>query len=116
MRRARIARKYADTVFIQTSRKVGGARNDGIMAAKGDIVATTDADCILPPDWIQIISEDFKDSRLAQLYGPVYPIEEGIGNKIIPPARQHLLPDRLLQPDILLYPWMQHGIPERCLF
>jgi glycosyltransferase involved in cell wall biosynthesis len=76
-----IARKYADNVFVQTSKKVGGARNDGIMAAKGEIVATTDADCILPPDWIRIIQEDFKDRRLAQLYGPVYPIEEGIGNK-----------------------------------
>jgi glycosyltransferase involved in cell wall biosynthesis len=75
-----IAGKYADTVFTQISKKVGGARNDGIMAAKGDIVATTDADCILPPNWIQIITEDFIDRRLAQLYGPVYPIEEGIGN------------------------------------
>ena len=26
-----IARKYADMVFIQTSKKVGGARNDGVM-------------------------------------------------------------------------------------
>ena len=77
-----IARKYADTVFTQTSKKVGGARNDGIMAAQGDIVATTDADCILPPDWIRIIREDFSDSHLVQLYGPVYPIEEGIGNKL----------------------------------
>ena len=31
-----IARKYADKVFTQTSKKVGGARNDGIMAATGD--------------------------------------------------------------------------------
>ena len=76
-----IARKYADQVFIQTSRKVGGARNDGVNAAKGDIIATTDADCILPPHWIRRISEDFKDPGLAQLYGPVYPIEEGLGNK-----------------------------------
>jgi glycosyltransferase involved in cell wall biosynthesis len=28
-----IAKKYADQVFTQTSRKVGGARNDGVMAA-----------------------------------------------------------------------------------
>jgi glycosyltransferase involved in cell wall biosynthesis len=76
-----IAEKYADTVFTQTSKKVGGARNDGIMAAKGEIVATTDADCILPPDWIEIIRQDFEDKRLVQLYGPVYPIEEGIGNR-----------------------------------
>src|SRR5512137_80909 len=54
-----IARKYADVVFTQTSKKVGGARNDGVMAAKGDIIATTDADCILPPDWIKRVAENF---------------------------------------------------------
>lgn len=78
----RIAEKYADKVFVQTSKKVGGARNDGIMEAKGDIVATTDADCILPHDWIELIREDFSDHHIVQLYGPVYPIEIGIGNKL----------------------------------
>lgn len=75
-----IAKKYADVVFTQTSKKVGGARNDGVKAAKGDIVATTDADCILPPDWIKNLAEDFKNPAVVQVYGPVYPIEEGIGN------------------------------------
>lgn len=76
-----IAKKYADRVFIQTSKKVGGARNDGVKVAKGDIVATTDADCILPPHWIKTLAEDFKDPAIVQIYGPVYPIEEGIGNR-----------------------------------
>ena len=76
-----IAKKYADKVFTQTSKKVGGARNDGVNVANGDIVATTDADCILPPHWIKTLSEDFKDPRIVQIYGPVYPIEEGIGNR-----------------------------------
>src|SRR5665647_654206 len=77
-----IAGKYADKVFSQTSKKVGGARNDGIMEAKGEIVATTDADCILPPNWIELIKTDFQDQNLVQLYGPVYPIEVGFGNKV----------------------------------
>jgi glycosyltransferase involved in cell wall biosynthesis len=76
-----IARKYADLVFIQTSKKVGGARNDGVNAAKGEIIATTDADCILPPHWIKRIGEDFRNPALVQLYGPVYPIEEGLRNR-----------------------------------
>jgi glycosyltransferase involved in cell wall biosynthesis len=76
-----IAKKYADQVFVQTSKKVGGARNDGVKVAKGDIVATTDADCILPPHWIKTLEEDFKDPDIVQIYGPVYPIEEGIGNR-----------------------------------
>jgi glycosyltransferase involved in cell wall biosynthesis len=77
-----IAKKYADQVFTQTSRKVGGARNDGVKAAKGDIIATTDADCILPPHWVRRIAQDFQDPGIVQVYGPVYPIEEGIGNQI----------------------------------
>ena len=76
-----IAKKYADKVFTQTSKKVGGARNDGVMEAKGDIIATTDADCILPPDWIKRVDENFKNQAVVQLYGPVYPIEEGLGNR-----------------------------------
>jgi len=75
-----IARKYADKVFIQTSKKVGGARNDGVMAARGDIIASTDADCILPPDWVERVRRDFADPAVVQLYGPVYPIEDTPGN------------------------------------
>ncbi len=77
-----LAQEYADDVFIQTSRKVGGARNDGIMRAKGDIVATTDADCIIPPDWLEVIKKDFTELDIVQLYGGVYPIEDGIKNKL----------------------------------
>jgi glycosyltransferase involved in cell wall biosynthesis len=76
-----IAEKYADKVFIQTRKKVGGARNDGADAATGDILATTDADCILPPDWIKRVEENFSDPRVVQIFGPVYPIEEGWNNK-----------------------------------
>lgn len=74
-----IAGLWADLVFIQTSRKVGGARNDGAMQAEGDIIATTDADCIIPPDWIERIRNDFdRYGDVVQLYGPVFPIEKGI--------------------------------------
>ena len=76
-----IAKKYADSVFTQTSKKVGGARNDGVMAANGEIVATTDADCILPPEWIAEVKKNFEDPAVVQCYGPVDPIEEGWGNR-----------------------------------
>lgn len=77
-----LACEYADEVFIQTSRKVGGARNDGILRAKGDIVATTDADCIIPPNWLEVIKKDFEKKDVVQLYGTLYPIEDGIKNKM----------------------------------
>ncbi len=77
-----LAEPYADMVFIQTSRRVGGARNDGVMRAKGDIVGTTDADCIIPPDWVERVRRGLADPKVVQLYGPVDPIEAGLKNRI----------------------------------
>lgn len=77
-----LAKQYADEVFIQTSKKVGGARNDGVMRAKGEIVATTDADCVIPPDWLGIIKKDFEKNNCVQLYGTVYPVENGLKNRL----------------------------------
>ncbi len=77
-----IAERYADLVFIQTSAKVGGARNDGVMRSKGEIIVTTDADCILPVDWLENIRDEFLKQPIVQLYGPVDPIEAGIKNRL----------------------------------
>lgn len=78
-----LAEPLADSVFIQKSAKVGGARNDGVMAAEGDIVATTDADCVLPKNWVERIAADFEQKDdLVQLYGTVYPIEAGFKNHL----------------------------------
>jgi len=77
-----LAEPLADKVFIQTSKRVGGARNDGAMAAAGDIVATTDADCILPRDWVERIERNFAERDIVQLYGTVYPIEDSFRNRL----------------------------------
>jgi len=77
-----LAEPLADKVFIQTSKRVGGARNDGAMAAKGDIIATTDADCILPRDWVERIERNFAQRDIVQLYGTVYPIEDSFRNRL----------------------------------
>jgi glycosyltransferase involved in cell wall biosynthesis len=37
----------------------GAARNFGIKRAKGDIIAFTDDDCIIPPDWLKNIYDSF---------------------------------------------------------
>ncbi|HZD43885.1 MAG TPA: glycosyltransferase, partial [Methanomicrobiales archaeon] len=76
-----LAEPYADIVMIQTSKRVAGARNDGVMRAKGEIVATTDADCIMPKNWLEVIRSDFKSYDIVQLYGTVYPREQGLKNR-----------------------------------
>ncbi|MDD1668768.1 MAG: glycosyltransferase [Methanomicrobiales archaeon] len=77
-----LAAPLADLVFVQTSKRVGGARNDGAMRAKGEILATTDADCVLPPDWLERIRDDFVMYHPVQLYGTVYPREKGPKHRI----------------------------------
>lgn len=78
-----LAEPLADLVFIQTSKKVGGARNDGALRSTGPILATTDADCIIPPDWLEVILDDFgRHPDVVQLYGPVDPIERTIKNHV----------------------------------
>jgi glycosyltransferase involved in cell wall biosynthesis len=78
-----IAAQYADLVFIQTSKKVGGARNDGAMKGQGEILATTDADSVIPPNWLEVIREGFaRDQKVVQLYGPVDPLEGGLKNHL----------------------------------
>ena len=75
-----IAGRYADLVFIQTSSKVGGARNDGVLRSRGEIIVTTDADCVIPEDWLENIKSEFSKRPIVQLFGPVDPIEEGMKN------------------------------------
>ncbi len=70
-----IANKYADKVFIQKSKGVGGARNDGVEAASANIIATTDADTVVSRRWLEQIVDHFeKDPNLVLLFGSNYPI------------------------------------------
>ena len=79
-----IAKKYADKVILQKSKGVGGARNDGVSIAKGDIIATTDADCIAPPEWLEIIQKKFDiEKKAVAVFGPVKPIENKLKYKIL---------------------------------
>lgn len=78
-----IARKYADKVILQRSKGIGGARNDGVLAASSDIVATTDADVELPPNWLERILENFSDDNVVAVCGPDGPIEETLVNRVV---------------------------------
>ncbi|MDD1776221.1 MAG: glycosyltransferase, partial [Candidatus Methanomethylicus sp.] len=69
-----IAKKYADKVILQRSKAVGGARNDGVEEAAGRIVVHTDADVVVPKDWLQNILSLFDDGVVA-VCGPDTPLE-----------------------------------------
>lgn len=70
-----IAESLADRVLIQTSPGIGGARNDGVAVARAPVIATTDADCRLPDDWLDRILRHFEDDRVVAVCGPDSPIE-----------------------------------------
>ena len=42
-----------------------------IQKAKGDIIVTTDGDCIVPKNWIRVIEEAFQDDKTKMLLGGV---------------------------------------------
>jgi len=70
-----IAARLADRLVIQTSEGIGGARNDGVAHARAAIIATTDADCLVPRDWLDRIARHFADPRVVAVCGPDGPIE-----------------------------------------
>ncbi|MHA1132269.1 MAG: glycosyltransferase [Candidatus Helarchaeota archaeon] len=70
-----IAEKMGAQVVMQKGKGIGGARNDGFNLAKAEIVATTDADCIVPNRWLECFIEDFRDPEVVAVTGPNGPIE-----------------------------------------
>ena len=72
-----IAARHADRVILQAGEGVGGARNDGVAIARAGVVATTDADCRLPRDWLERIVHRFEDPGVVAVVGPDGPLEGG---------------------------------------
>lgn len=70
-----IAAEFADIVMIQTSKGVGGARNDGFRVSKYDLVATTDADCEPSPRWVESILERFERDNVVAVTGILKPFD-----------------------------------------
>ncbi len=50
----------------------GPARAAGFAATRGEIVLSTDADAVLPPNWIAIMSAPFSDPRVIGVTGTCY--------------------------------------------
>jgi cellulose synthase/poly-beta-1,6-N-acetylglucosamine synthase-like glycosyltransferase len=43
----------------------------GVMASRGEVIVTTDADCQTPPEWLQHIANYFQGSEVKFAFGPV---------------------------------------------
>jgi cellulose synthase/poly-beta-1,6-N-acetylglucosamine synthase-like glycosyltransferase len=61
------------SVHATTSAGLSNARNIGLELAAGDVVAFTDDDCTVDPYWLPAIVREFRDPRVAAVFGRVVP-------------------------------------------
>jgi GT2 family glycosyltransferase len=71
----READQFGARYIPERRRGLNNARRTGMLAARGDVVALTDDDCILQPGWLASLSERFADPMVAAVTGPAYPFE-----------------------------------------
>ena len=70
---AAVARRLGVRVVTEPRKGVGRARQAGFQAAQGAVIASTDADTQVPPDWLERIAAHFeRDPALGGVYGPVH--------------------------------------------
>ncbi|MBV8336403.1 MAG: glycosyltransferase [Alphaproteobacteria bacterium] len=66
-------------IISQANKGLSGARNVGAEAATGEIVAYTDSDCVVDPDWLTYLVAKMEASGLAACGGPnLPPPEDGL--------------------------------------
>ncbi len=68
-RTVEIARRYVDKILVMKADGPGPARNLGARDSNADIVAFTDADTQVAPNWIEKIAEDFSDPEVIGVGG-----------------------------------------------
>ena len=57
-----IVKEYAVNLIIDKKGSLGNSRNIGIKNAKGDYIASTDADCVVKEDWLKILINSISDA------------------------------------------------------
>jgi GT2 family glycosyltransferase len=67
-----IARSHDSRVVSEHQRGVSRARNAGIRAATGNILAFLDDDSVADPDWLPLLLAPFRDPRVLTVVGSIF--------------------------------------------
>lgn len=67
----KIVSEYPVLLVDEEGRGLNAARNTGIKWSTGQVIAYTDGDCIVPPDWASSIARNFLDPSVSFVGGPV---------------------------------------------
>ena len=65
-----IAKEYGSRVIYEDVGTRGGACNIGVQSAKGEFIVFTDADCVVPEDWLKNLIKHFNSEDVACVGGP----------------------------------------------
>lgn len=69
----KIAQRYDARVVTEPRRGVSRARNAGIRAANGRILAFLDDDSVADPDWLPLLIAPFRDPQVLAVVGSIFP-------------------------------------------
>jgi glycosyltransferase involved in cell wall biosynthesis len=102
-----IAKKFGAIVFSEKNQGVAFARQKGFLEARGGIIASTDADTILPKNWLSRVFEEFKkDESLVAFGGSCILYSGPLSAKL---AARYLLPSLLLLDKKFFGSWSLMG-------
>lgn len=68
-----IVQEYERVRLIRSTKGFSQQKNVALKAAKFDILAFTDADCIIPPDWLKAVNRAFQQQGVAGVGGNAFP-------------------------------------------
>jgi glycosyltransferase involved in cell wall biosynthesis len=73
-----IARKYCDKILVEPKMNLAQMRALGVEESTGEIIVTTDADCVAPAQWLTELTKPFQDNNVTAVGGPYKPLNPSI--------------------------------------